>query len=47
MELQNGRPDNTEADVNIVYQRITGIYGGKVPGIIEFWTIEGKVIYNT
>ena len=37
----------TEADVNIVYQRITGIYGGKVPGIIEFWTIEGKVIYNT
>ncbi len=36
----------TEADVNIVYQRITGIYGGKVPGIIEFWTIEGKVIYN-
>ena len=36
----------TEADVNIVYQRITGIYDGKIPGIIEFWTTDGKVIFN-
>ena len=38
---------NTKLEVEQIYHRVCGKYNGGIPGIIEFWTIEGKVIYNT
>ena len=37
----------TKLEVEQIYHRVCGKYNGGIPGIIEFWTIEGKVIYNT
>ena len=28
----------------IILERATGVYGGKLPGSVEIWTIEGKVV---
>ena len=35
----------TANDVKIIYNRLCGLYKEGLPGIIEFWTIEGKIPY--
>lgn len=43
----NPKDYEKKTEVEQIYSRVCGKYKDGIPGIIEFWTIEGKVIYNS